>query len=551
VARCIESGWWFCNSNGGTSASHLIQHMVRARHKEVCLHPDSPLGETIVECYNCSSRNLFMMGFLPKGDGVVVLLCRNCLGIGALKEEWDAESWTPLVRDRALVPWLVKVPDAEVEVRARHLSAAQIDRLEALWKTNPTATLEDLERPGVEDEPAPVLLRYEDGFHFQNIFGPLVQIEADYDRDMKEALTEDNVSVRWHEVAASSAEHSKWLAADVFFSPGASESMRLTIGDELLLRLSRRLLPPSRNAKSDWETKATVVSVGDPGEPTSVELRANSRPPLDQTEGFSVSFVWKPITFDRMQFAMKRFAVAPNAISNFLYHKILGHDVVDEFQLHGASAANPENLKTMTAPGLPALNPSQQSAVQQVLPRQLALIQGPPGTGKTVTMATLVYHMVRVGRLKNAQFRGAVLVCAPSNVAVDHVAEKIAMTGCKVVRLSAKSREHIASQIEHLTLHAMVAQIEQGGAAKPLGKDAAAASAAQKTRPKRSKSGDGSKRRRQLERELLRTADVVCCTCAGAGGFSPSAGLLRLPAHAGQRYRQATRGWKAWCSAAC
>jgi hypothetical protein len=49
-----------------------------------------------------------------------------------------------------------------------------------------------------------------------------------------------------------------------------------------------------------------------------------------------------------------------------------------------------------------------------------------------------------------------VLVCAPSNVAVDHLTEKIALTGLKVVRLASKSRESVLSSIDHLTLHHMV-----------------------------------------------------------------------------------------------
>lgn len=49
-----------------------------------------------------------------------------------------------------------------------------------------------------------------------------------------------------------------------------------------------------------------------------------------------------------------------------------------------------------------------------------------------------------------------VLVAAPSNVAVDQLAEKIEMTGLKVVRIAAKSREAIASGMDHLTLHSQV-----------------------------------------------------------------------------------------------
>ena len=50
--------------------------------------------------------------------------------------------------------------------------------------------------------------------------------------------------------------------------------------------------------------------------------------------------------------------------------------------------------------------------------------------------------------------RAQVLVVAPSNVAVDHLAAKVAATGLKVVRLVAKSREGVASSVEPLSLHA-------------------------------------------------------------------------------------------------
>lgn len=39
--------------------------------------------------------------------------------------------------------------------------------------------------------------RYEDGFQYQNIFGPLVKLEADYDKKLKESQTQDKIEVRW------------------------------------------------------------------------------------------------------------------------------------------------------------------------------------------------------------------------------------------------------------------------------------------------------------------------------------------------------------------
>jgi len=41
-----------------------------------------------------------------------------------------------------------------------------------------------------------VLPRYEDGYQYQNIFGPLVKLEADCDKDMKEAQVRERESAR-------------------------------------------------------------------------------------------------------------------------------------------------------------------------------------------------------------------------------------------------------------------------------------------------------------------------------------------------------------------
>ena len=58
--------------------SHIINHLVRAHCHEVTLHKEGPLGETILECYNCGCKNVFKLGFVPaKADSVIMLLCRQ------------------------------------------------------------------------------------------------------------------------------------------------------------------------------------------------------------------------------------------------------------------------------------------------------------------------------------------------------------------------------------------------------------------------------------------------------------------------------------------
>ena len=73
---------------------------------------------------------------------------------------WDTTQWSPLIEDRSFLSWLVKIPAEQEQLRARQITFHQINKLEELWKDNAQATLEDLEKPGIDDEPQPVLLRY-------------------------------------------------------------------------------------------------------------------------------------------------------------------------------------------------------------------------------------------------------------------------------------------------------------------------------------------------------------------------------------------------------
>ncbi|KAF7015710.1 hypothetical protein CFC21_029480 [Triticum aestivum] len=491
VARCNVPSCrkWFCNSRGNTSGSHIVNHLVRAKHKEVCLHKDSPLGETILECYNCGCRNVFLLGFISaKAENVVVLLCREpCLNVNALKDmNWDLSQWTPLIDDRCFLSWLVKVPSEQEQLRARQISAQQINKVEELWKTNPDASLEDLEKPGVDDEPQPVVLKYEDAYQYQNVFAPLIKLEADYDKMMKESQSKDSVTVRW-----DIGLNKKRVAYFVF--PKEDNELRLVPGDELRLRYSGGTSHPA------WQSVGHVIKLT-AQEEVALELRASQGVPVELNHGFSVDFVWKSTSFDRMQGAMKTFAVDETSVSGYIYHHLLGHEV--EHQIIRNTLP-----RRFGAPGLPELNASQVLAVKSVLQKPVSLIQGPPGTGKTVTSAAIVYHMAKQGQ-------GQVLVCAPSNVAVDQLAEKISSTGLKVVRLCAKSREAVSSPVEHLTLHYQVRHLDNSEKSEmhklqQLKDEQGELSSSDEKKYKALK--------RATEREILQSADVICCTCVGAG----------------------------------
>ncbi|KAJ1976709.1 ATP-dependent RNA helicase, partial [Dimargaris verticillata] len=197
VVKCMGCQKWFCNARGNTSGSHIVTHLVLARHKEVMLHPESPLGETILECYNCGCRNVFLLGFIPaKSDTVVVLLCRQpCASMTHSKDmTWDVSQWLPLIDDRCFLSWLVTMPSEQEQLRARQVNTQQITRLEDAWRAQPDADFDSLERPHQGTEPDKIKLRYDDGYQYQSIFGPLVQMEAEYDRRLKESQTQDEIT---------------------------------------------------------------------------------------------------------------------------------------------------------------------------------------------------------------------------------------------------------------------------------------------------------------------------------------------------------------------
>ncbi len=207
VARCKKTGGWFCNSRQGTSASHMVYHLIKSKNKEVVLHKDSPLGETVLECYNCGCRNVFLLGFVrATQEDVVMMLCRDpCLHNKALDDaEWDLSQWEPIISDKAFLPWLVKEPTEHESLRARKLTMADVTRLEELWRTKPEATAEELNQPDEEEDPPQVLLRYDDAYHYQSVFQPLVKLESEYDRSTKESQTKEGINVRWERLGKGS-----------------------------------------------------------------------------------------------------------------------------------------------------------------------------------------------------------------------------------------------------------------------------------------------------------------------------------------------------------
>ena len=166
-----------------------------------------------------------------------------------------------------------------------------------------------------------------------------------------------------------------------------------------------------------------------------------------------------------------------------------------------------------------SLNEPQLDAVRFGLSaNDVALIHGPPGTGKTTTVVELIRQAVRGG--------DKVLVCAPSNLAVDNLLERLVAADEKALRLG-----HPARIMEHLREHSLDYVVESHDNLKQVRKLTKEAfrvrRKAQKAKENRDPSAGGLFKEsrdmlndaRRLETQtvesVLNSANIICSTTTG------------------------------------
>lgn len=184
-----------------------------------------------------------------------------------------------------------------------------------------------------------------------------------------------------------------------------------------------------------------------------VEVALNESPET-AVSSFRLDLAHDEVARQRMQRALARVAVAQGNQTAVLRAVILGERPA-EF--------NPNRVPAQLHPLAEGLNESQQTAVAHALAAEhVAIIHGPPGTGKTTAVAALIATAVGRG--------DRVLACAPSNLAVDNLAERLVAAGVPLVRLGHPAR--VLAELQAYTLDALVEQHDDYRQAKKLRKEA-------------------------------------------------------------------------------
>jgi len=174
----------------------------------------------------------------------------------------------------------------------------------------------------------------------------------------------------------------------------------------------------------------------------------------------------------------------------------------DEYAIREASALALEKYGA-----LEGLNASQRMAVEGAATNRLTLVQGPPGTGKTAVAIRILQHWARLAmseagsgnnptgdvRRDPTGGKGAnpILATSDSNIAVDNLVEGCANAGLKVVRLGRP--EAIRPELLRFCIDRPG---PQGGGGR---------------------GGGMSQSAFKEKMKVLKSAQVICCTCIGSG----------------------------------
>ncbi len=245
------------------------------------------------------------------------------------------------------------------------------------------------------------------------------------------------------------------------------------------------------NAKTDREEG---IITWQKGNRLGLTLRTDELPDWASNGKLGVDLLFDDNSYDEMTNALKTASTLHDEKAGHLIRILTGTT---------KPTFNTEHSLTTHYSPLTILNPSQQTAVQNILnANDLAIVHGPPGTGKTTTLVAAIQALY-------SRDRKQILVTAPSNAAVDLLSEKLSAAGLNVLRIGNPAR--VSDTLQRLTLDSQTAEHPAAKDIKKLKKGAAE----YKTMAHKYKRTFGQAEREQRNalfneaRKLVKEADAV------------------------------------------
>lgn len=189
----------------------------------------------------------------------------------------------------------------------------------------------------------------------------------------------------------------------------------------------------SGNSEKDENISGVINQVKD--YEMIISLNADEFPEWLDDGKLGVQLLFDENSYKEMELALKTLIETKDERINYLKRILLGNL---DAQFEEKSPIKIFNL-----------NESQNQAVNLIENAlDLAIVHGPPGTGKTTTLIQSI--------IQTLKSETQILVCAPSNAAVDLLVEKLSQNGVNTLRIGHPAR--VTQEILNTTLDAQITQ---------------------------------------------------------------------------------------------
>lgn len=263
------------------------------------------------------------------------------------------------------------------------------------------------------------------------------------------------------------------------------------------------LLSPMRSATAE-HLRGVVAQRRD----RAIRVVVNQQPEDDDIESWRLDLADDAVAAERQRMALSRARQA-------------GADRLAELRQVLLGERPPRFKPSAPLETFANLNADQQKAVALAMSAEdVMLVHGPPGTGKTTVVVEIIRQAIARGE--------KVLACAPSNLAVDNMMERLVAAGERAVRLGHPAR--VLESLHEHTLDHLVDEHPDVRLAHKLAKDAVAllrkASRYTRARPEpgarqqmrqdaRQLLADARRLEAQAAEHVLDRSSVVCATTTG------------------------------------
>ncbi|KAG0434395.1 ATP-dependent helicase upf1 [Dictyocoela muelleri] len=202
LVECLDCSKFFCNNQTKSSTSHIISHLIKLNHNRIKIINK-------IECQNCYEQNVFLLAYgSSKNENII---CRKCVENKIkeiMKEEFNCDqilnpefiepeikmketnlNISPLIKDRYLKGHFYNYSNdinndnnRIASVNGVYLNSNQLSSLQIENKLKLPSTKKIYTSTG----------------HVE-ILSELIKAEADFERNLKEQMTQFDVNIKWSE----------------------------------------------------------------------------------------------------------------------------------------------------------------------------------------------------------------------------------------------------------------------------------------------------------------------------------------------------------------